>query len=515
MGFKGKNIVFVLIFLLLIGCGTIYKYTSIASLLFVAVIILIASYKQKQYGVWFSTCLLSACACFAYINPRGGLWNLTALGVVVMAWCGKRDRLALPITFPDLLFRMLCVALTVINILGIIFRNPTGWSFRLLGLASFLGCVGLSWIVHAQQLDEEQVSIWLKTIGWCSVYIMFSAINQKYMIVPLHLPFLPLRMDDYGEAYGTTNASGCFGVGELMGEFQLLCGLIFFGMLVNQSCIEKFRLNVTWLVGIILCCGVNIVLANSRSCLLLLIVGYVVLFIYANFTMRRLNRCVVFSLIGMFFLLLIVWGNWLNWDNLVGAYANVGRYAKVTPLNILNGEAINRGLPFRMGFSRLFEERWWLGYGFGAGYSNLWAWTGSPDGYSRFFNGVVVDSHNLYLSLVPIFGWFGAVLYFVIILFTMFRLAHSFFFTSIPDHWKMFSACLYCAWIMLIIDEYKINMLRANNYLLFIWIFIGISHALSQRNRANSVVQKDHHCQPLSVSMINGKKANRKSLVCD
>ena len=42
----------------------------------------------------------------------------------------------------------------------------------------------------------------------------------------------------------------------------------------------------------------------------------------------------------------------------------------------------------------------------------------------------------------------------------------------------MLIAGMACVWLMFLIDEYKINALRSNNYLLLIWIFIGISHAL-------------------------------------
>jgi membrane protein len=479
MNFEGEKIARILAILLLLGCGAIQKYTGPASVLFVVLVVWVAIGAQWSRASWFSLCLLSACGCFSYLNSRGGLWNLAAFSICAIAFVGNREKLHLPHSTLDWWFRVLCLSLTVINLLGLCLCNPTAWSFRLLGIASFLGCLGIGWLAHCQKLDEEKIALWLKTLGWCSVYLLFSSFNQKYVLLPFSLPFLPLRMDaEVGDAYGTTNASGTFGMGELMGEFQLLCGILFLSVLFNRNCMEKFHLSGYWLGGIICCCCINILLANSRSCLLLLGVATALLFLYGSIIAKRLNRKALLLLgIGFIFMLYVA-GDLVNWDNLSESYAKVGRDTKVTIENILNGEAINRGLPFQMGWARLQERSWVLGFGFGAGYSNLWAWTGNPDGFSPFFNAIVVDSHSLYLSLVPVFGWTGAVLYVSILLLTLLRLCAALLRPELPEHWKMLIAGMACVWLMFLIDEYKINALRSNNYLLLIWIFIGISHAL-------------------------------------
>ena len=148
MNFEGEKIARILAILLLLGCGAIQKYTGPASVLFVVLVVWVAIGAQWSRASWFSLCLLSACGCFSYLNSRGGLWNLAAFSICAIAFVGNREKLHLPHSTLDWWFRVLCLSLTVINLLGVCLCNPTAWSFRLLGIASFLGCLGIGWLAH-------------------------------------------------------------------------------------------------------------------------------------------------------------------------------------------------------------------------------------------------------------------------------------------------------------------------------------------------------------------------------
>lgn len=492
MNFKGKDIFFALIILLLIGCGSIQKYTGIFSLAFVAITGGLIFKFRLRYGTWFVICLLTACGCFAYLNPRGGLWNLAVWGAIAAGWATrKHDSRLSPESAWDSWLCVLCVCLAVLNTLGLIFKNPTTIDFRILGWLSLTGGIGLCWFAQSRKPYTAAWTIWLKTLGWSSIFLLFSAFNQKYILIPFNLPFLPLRIDqEYGEAYGTTNASGSFGVGELMGEFQLLCGIIFLTILLHRSSMNRFKLKYYWVLLVELCCTLNIILANSRSCLILL--GLVAVILPAINLFRKQRSNLGIGIVGALLLagLLYTKGEIVNWDNLTDAYAKVGQKESFNIENVLNGQAINRGLPFEMGYARLFEENWHLGYGFGTGYSNLWAWTGNPDGYSPFFDAIVVDSHSLYLCLVPIFGWVGAVIFVLILCLTLLRTCQAIFNPFLEQHFRTLAVAFFCVWLCFLIDEYKINILRCNNYLLLMWLFLGLSHSLCRMGQKQSTAEK-------------------------
>jgi hypothetical protein len=478
--FAVSSIYWALTAFLFFGMLAIHSFTGIFSLLVPPLLGVGAYWLATKRGKWFLICLLFACGHFAYLNPRGGLWNLIAFFAFSLLFFRRNSKSGQPSYALERVTVILVVMLTILNFGGLIFKNTYGWDFRILGAFSFLGCVYLFRHTMTSNLTPVRISGLLKIWGVVNLYMLFAAINQRFILVPYDLPFLPLRTDEFGESYGTTNNSSTFGVGELFGEYQAISFCVFWMLAYNRKVMKQLSLSSIYVHLICLACALNVVLANSRSGFILMVIfvlfmllsGFIGLFGLTPIAMRKLLLLV--SVWGI----LSVFGDALNFENLQYDF-NKTISQELTVANILNGQAINRGLPFEMGWGRLFEENWTIGYGFGTGYSNLYAWTGSFDGYSPYFNAVVVDSHSLYLSIVPIFGWLGSVLFIFIFLVTMFRLGYTVVCHHHSAHFLLpICVGLFFGWFIFLVDEYKINALRCNNYLLIIWFFLGLSHAV-------------------------------------
>jgi len=140
--------------------------------------------------------------------------------------------------------------------------------------------------------------------------------------------------------------------------------------------------------------------------------------------------------------------------------------------SVISGESINRYETFVQALKRLNSQSWFFGSGLGPLESNKIAWWG----YSE--DTPYIDFHNLYYSLPMIYGYIGSFIFLFIILRTIFlsmksriKISKGFYLKSMLIYMPFF-------WMLFLLDEWKISMLRNNNYHMLVWMFLGLNMAM-------------------------------------
>jgi hypothetical protein len=145
--------------------------------------------------------------------------------------------------------------------------------------------------------------------------------------------------------------------------------------------------------------------------------------------------------------------------------------------NQTSDEAINRDLTFNYAYKRLAQRPWVVGDGYTTG-----------EGYRKSLFGVesqsaaeVRDYHSLYLSLPIFFGWVGSFIFVLLVVLSLLFYVNNMF--KVP-RWSFafyISLGFFLTWLMLFINEYKIQFLRDPNYFFLIWFWMAVSLNLSKK----------------------------------
>jgi hypothetical protein len=183
---------------------------------------------------------------------------------------------------------------------------------------------------------------------------------------------------------------------------------------------------------------------------------------------QTLKNIVFFSPI-IIFTLFLLWEP-LNLSNTFDRFNNRHRAAAIISesgnFDIITGKGTARSLAFSYFFERISKDSWFIGYGWGVPKENKFAWFGDRNikrsGY-----------HNLYYSMIPLFGWFGSFWLLFIIIYIFYNLRRLITTNNLLI--KHISRAFYMMLLVILINEYKISALRIETYGLIFWIILGLS----------------------------------------
>jgi len=223
---------------------------------------------------------------------------------------------------------------------------------------------------------------------------------------------------------------------------------------------------------------INISLSASRSAFGLLFLG-TILFILISKSKIKLKNYFIYGTF-IFFILFLLWKP-LKLGFIIERFVDPKQAAPLiidNDFNIITGEGTARELAFSYFWKRFPEENWIIGYGFGVPKSNRIAWFKDPETPRA-------DYHSLYLSLIMLYGYIGSIVYILIILVTIIRLYRLLKAKHTQVPYRLAATAFFLVLVFLLINEYKVSLLRMPHYHLLTWLWLGFSNALYYINKNN------------------------------
>ena len=416
------------------------------------------------------------CSHFSYADNQGGLWNLVTFGLLAIYLVVNPHKEGF--RRPDYLMIVLLAVFIMWNIAGWGTKNPMSLITRFEGVAAFFGFILMFNLSRNMVITKERMRTFLILTFWMLIYQFVVALNQRYYLVDWNTPLIG-AYTEAGTAitYGTTRSSGTLRHFELFGEYAVLLTCLFIPLLSSSSTQRDLRFSSNRIIIMIFICLAIVMLTSTRAAAILAVFviasWYLVLSLRIFPAIDRIGRQL--RIILAVAVLLPVAGIYVGLGTLEEDFADLAN-TKFTIGTIASGKAINRGELTSMALKRMDQESWWVGYGLGVPHSNNWAWMGVDPARTE---GGISDFHSLYLCLPMIYGWIGTIAFLVMILVTLFRLCGvSLRYRRRRDYLIVLAAGFSLFWVVFLIDEFKISILRNPNYHMLFWIWLGLSNSI-------------------------------------
>ena len=469
---SSQKIFFKVIFLLIIGMFSIKLYFPnvifwiFSFIIITYTLISVIINKKDPFGFLLILFFLSH---FSYLENQGGLWNISAFAVYIFLILFKQKVISFK---TDKISLFLLLSLLSVNLIGWGFYSDASVILRIQGFIMLISYMLTYVFVSNIKITPYILSRFFNLMYIISIYLFFAAINQRFGLIDTSLPILPAKAIENGVVSLTTNSDSTIGNSELYGEYCTLILILVLSISKSREAIKLFFKKIYYPTVMISLLILGTLLSGSRASLMLAFFAIVYTSFLSFFDFKKSNN--LLRLFGIFGIIVTIFF-YTNSD--FGVSSSVTDLEKLDPKsfslqNFISGEAINRYELFSHAFSRLNSESWIIGNGLGPLESNKLAWWGYTE------NTPYVDFHNLYFTLPMLYGYIGTFIFLFIIL----RLIVL----SVKENIKIkkFNYLSYILnamplfWIIFLIDEWKISMLRNSNYHMIIWIFLGLSMAL-------------------------------------
>lgn len=458
----------------------------------VVVIAIFCEYTIRK-GFWPAAMALLMLSHFCY----GYLWNFVGLAAVITVALDPRWR-------PRRTGRMktdgaanaLLLVLFANNLLGWVVKNEAPLGSRLAGALIFCGFVAVFLQLSREPMTTSRVHTFLGITGLMAAWLVAVGILQR-----LRLNTIPSPMLGYYDERAITQTRGSiasfslFDHTELYGEYAALVFVLFIPFWIFR--LRAMGATAKWAAAIPLISVGNMFLSSARSAFVISAVGIA---LYAVIFMRDLrrvsvawSRILVLGALSVSAMLCV--GGLFGVEGVVRKFQEGKPAGSITVAGLISGEDINRGRPFEIGWRRLREGSWWLGYGSGLYQSNVLAWTGSPTGTvaASGRSDRYADLHNLYFQAIMLYGWSGAAAFFGLILLPLVRIWRA---RMAAGHeiLRALGTALAICWLLFLVDEWKIAALRSENYQLIMWIWLALTHSVSRSLMAVPIKQMAMKC---------------------
>jgi hypothetical protein len=391
------------------------------------------------------------------------------------------------------------------NIMGWAARNPLPIVPKVQGIAVFFGFIFMFYLASNIVITKERFRLFLSITLFMALYQFIVAINQRYNLAHWNTPLIGNYFDSSsfidmaGESSPTMGTLGHY---ELFGEYGVLLSCLLVPLLSSSLTQRELHFGINRIVLTLLICLSFGVLTSSRAAVILsalMMVTYYLIFIMRIFaSIDRLGR--QFRIFVVVALLLPVAGAYIGLGQIEKDFSTLAN-KEISASSIVSGESINRKGLIDAGFQRIENESWWVGFGHGIPNSNRWAWFG-VDTERQIVR--VADFHSLYLSLPMLYGWIGSLAFLGIIALTTFRLfGISLKYRSRKSVLVALAVGFSLFFLIFLVDQYKISILRNLNYTMLFWIWLGLAGSVVKTIR----YEKPENSPPvLSSRNLNGTR---------
>lgn len=463
--------------------------------IFFVLLILVMIYKkyfERQPNYFFGILLIYIISHFEIINKYGGFTTIISFGIFIMMSSNKKklnNQLS-----KDKFIDFLLTVFIIINIIGWLFRPQMSFEWVILGAIAFGGFIYMFNFSRKLIFHENYLITFYYIVSFLSIYESIVALNTYIGVFKTgYLIFLPAV-----SRFGSIFAEATFNHSEIFGEWSMMTAFILFPLIISKNIKINHKILVFGFIAAIL----NLFLSGSRSTISLTASGIFIIY-FSSFIAKYkqyflFGKSIKYSIIGI----ILIGAIWipLNLGYALERFDKESKTAvgfneeKLTLNSIITGEGTPREGAFRYFFTRYNEfshEYWLFGYGFGTPEYNRNAWFGTNISDNRS------DYHSLYLTLIVTYGYVGAALYLILYLYTIAKL-----FSSFRDVLKSKSLKLYfyplfsfiLIFIFLLLNEYKISLIRVSTYHMITWIWLGFAHAI-----INTIKLKKHESSLVST----------------
>jgi len=443
---------------------------NILTLLFVVYIIYKKFVSNPNRDYWGFVLCIYICSHFNFLNKYGGLFVIATFLIGVLLIINKK-RLG-EFELNDTLIFFILVLFVVFNFAGIIIKNKQNLFIIFNSVVAFMGYLIIFLISKSLIITKQKVIAIAMLFAFMAFYEMLVGLNTYLGIVKTGLTaFFPTD-----SRFGSKFSEATFNHSELFGEFAMLTILFLIPYVIARNLLSKNESR--WVLFGIVCSVINIFLSGSRSVFGLLIIGILFSFFISAKSNIKLG---IKRIISVGFAVLIIL--FLLWEPMDLGYLldrfndakNPVNASNLLEANWITGKGTPREGAFRYFFERYSKDSHWIvGYGWGVPESNHIAWFGST-------SIMRADYHSLYLSIIVLYGWVGAIAYILLFIITLYRLINALKITK-RNKYLNYAAYPLIGFIMLIsfllLNEYKVSLLRISGYHMMSWIWLGLANAV-------------------------------------
>lgn len=470
------NIVLGLVFVQFISSGsTLTKLIGLGLIVIHLFIIFHIFHDQFLFIVYL------LCQCTMGSSDKIGGITLAPL-IIILAYLLFEGKLFIKDKFIGFCLLILCT----VNFLGYLLKNPSDMFDLLQGVIIFSGFILTFIFIQNFNFSATFVKSLFHVLTFISIILFIVALNQKYVFIDSSF-FLLGTIPGYSSV-SRVNVSydgrfpSLFGDYELFSEFSLLMFILAFSVFMDKKSIDNFALGNTPLY-LMLFSFMNTLITGTRSGFILLFAFVFMFFVVRTGTLFTKKTLLLFAILIIMVPVIINFGDLIGFDFLMERINEIDR-SRLSMNSLVTGEQLNRSTVYAEGFKRLGEVNWTLGYGYGVSSANNQAWLGKIGSLAN----EIRDFHSLYLCIPMIYGWIGGVTYIVLILHTIIKIFKNYL---RKDNEPVGGIALGFAFIFIffMVNELKINSLRAYNYHFLIWILLGI--AISFSDYRKQVLKED------------------------
>lgn len=432
--------------------------------LVIIVFFIFLKYTNKN-RIYETIIVLYFCSHFSILNKWGGLFVLTTF--LIFSFYSIKG---IKIPNNDKPVNLLVFIFIIMNVFGWLFKNKMPNGILILGIVTLFAYIMIFYITKNILIDKKQINILLNVIIFLLFYQLIISINTYFAVIKTDLThLLPTPENRFGQNYMT----GTFAHSEIFGEYSLLMFLFLLPFSFSNSCVSSFGIKRrTLLIGLVIA-AINVALSASRSAFGLLFLGVVVFFFLTGFNLKiKIKNIFIYGTV----FLAIIFSLWkpLKLNFVVQRFIDPKRGAPIISdegFDLITGEGTAREGAFAYFWVRFPEEKWWIGYGWGIPESNRIAWFKDPDIRRS-------DYHSLYLSIIILYGYIGSLAYVFLIILTTRRMFKVLKTKKADYHLKIAASAFFLLLLFLIINQYKVSLLRMPHYHLITWLWLGFSNAI-------------------------------------
>jgi len=386
--------------------------------------------------------------------------------------------------FKDKKVWFLIILLFIFNSIGY-FTGSLGTLHIINGFVAFIGIITIFFIAQGVLLTEKRIKNFVIAAAILGILNLFVTINSFYQIIDINSP---LFVSFYGHGQVsrhifTNNGTLC--TIEIFGEWAMLNSFLLlpFIFLKKENNLLKKKESILIRVGFIssLLCAY---LSFSKAVILLTLSGLFLYLIYSIIIFYD-HKAIVRYFLVVFLMLIItpIIYDFFDFTYLLGRFYENPDFLKNFLENPLTGEGTSRAVAYQLGLDRISEQNWIFGNGWSIPEGNAFSWFGN---YQTM---LILDFHNLYFCLIPIWGYTGSFIFVLIILITAWKLSKNIIKLKYIQNSLLLPLMIGMLFVLIffLIDEYKINATR-NSYFSVVMIWLGL--AINANSIANNLINE-------------------------
>lgn len=452
--------------LLMFELETYYTFPMI-----VAIYILLMLSLKTTGDTTLNILVIYGMAHFSFLDNFGTIAPWLTFIYLIVLWIEGRH---LPNNrTPDTLM-VLSVVFIVLNLFGLILLNPNGMYSKITGFISLIGMVLLLVFISKRMVSSEDIKLVIVFFGLCCVYMFITQLNSYFQIIVSETPLLTV----YGNISLDYQALAIPMFGRASGEYYLCMNVFFLSLLLNDNTFG-LNLNKYYLLFVYLVSFIGCLLVYSKSQSTLLVISNSLLYFRYLSVLRVKRYAFVLFLLVISLIVLSTISDRINIIYVIERFRSQPDLVRNIYSNPLLAEGTSRDDSFYWGYSRNIQRNWFIGYG----------WHPADKNASAYFHGSGInipkyDFHNLYYSLSPVFGWFGALLI-VFLLLRMVLISYRLSRNKKLSYLRIIGLSFFACFLVFLLGEYSINALSESNYVIILIVWTGLVNSIyySSKNR--------------------------------